>query len=165
MSRPPAAARRLTLHAGLAALLAPGAGLRAQGAVELAWDMLNENQRTILAPFQRQWGDWPPEERAVWVRLADNLPQLDAGQRERAYERIRQWARLSPDERQVARRNFSLARSLDREERIREWQRYNSLTAEQRSILRAHPQLADPRGSPLPSATAQPLTTIRRNGR
>ncbi|MEZ5660493.1 MAG: DUF3106 domain-containing protein [Burkholderiaceae bacterium] len=151
--------RRLALQAALIALLGPGA-LPAR-ADDGPWQALNESQRTVLAPFRAEWSRWPLQEREIWIRLADQVPRLDTEQRGHALARIREWAALSPDERSVARRNFQLARTLGRDDRIRQWERYNSMTPEQRSILRAFPLLGgDSQDSRLPGRASQPLGLV-----
>ncbi|MEZ5653482.1 MAG: DUF3106 domain-containing protein [Burkholderiaceae bacterium] len=148
--------RRLALRAGLTALLLTAA--LPAGAEDDPWSSLSDSQRTLLAPFRDQWNGWPAQERSIWIHLADQMPSLSDAQREHALERIREWAALSPAERDVARRNFRLAKSLNRDDRVRKWERYNSMTPEQRSVLRAFPLLGgESASSPLPGQPAHPL--------
>ncbi len=148
--------RRLALHVALAALLAPVGRVHAQAAQD-DWSGLTDAQRAVLAPFRTQWNEWSAEERSIWLRLADQFPEFDEARREQAFSRIREWARLTPAQREVARHNFRLARSLNRDARAREWERYNSMTPEQRSVLRAHPLFGN---AVMPSQSSQPLSVM-----
>lgn len=105
--------------------------------VQPLWSELTPAQQRELAPFAQQWNAWPLEEKRAWVRLADRLPKLPADQQARARARIAEWAALSPEQRRLARQNFRLARQLPAERRVQQWQRYDTMTPEQKEVLRA----------------------------
>ena len=103
-----------------------------------AWASLNADQRNLLAPFADEWDGWVDGERRVWLALAARFPAMPPAEQLRARERIRQWAQLGPEDRRTARANFHMARRIPEHERIERWQRYRSMTPEQRSVLREH---------------------------
>jgi len=102
------------------------------------WASLGADQRNLLAPFAEQWDAWADGERRVWLALAARFPAMPPAEQLRARERIRQWAQLEPEERRTARANFGMARRMPEHQRVEQWQRYRSMTPEQRSVLREH---------------------------
>ncbi|MGE0310476.1 MAG: DUF3106 domain-containing protein [Lautropia sp.] len=104
--------------------------------VEPLWSDLSPAQRAALAPFEPEWNAWPIPEKKSWVALADRLPRMSAAKRETAQRRIREWAKLTPEQRRLARANFRLAKERPADARVTEWQNYQSMTQEQRTVLR-----------------------------
>ncbi|MCO5121218.1 MAG: DUF3106 domain-containing protein [Burkholderiaceae bacterium] len=102
------------------------------------WSMLDADQKNLLAPFSDQWDRWADGERRAWLALASRFPTMRPAEQLRARERIRQWAELDPQEREIARANFGMARRMPEHQRVEQWQRYRSMTPEQRSVLREH---------------------------
>ncbi|MCO5106620.1 MAG: DUF3106 domain-containing protein [Burkholderiaceae bacterium] len=100
------------------------------------WSELTPAQQAVLEPFSTQWNGWSAQEKRVWVSLADRVPRMAPEARERAHERIREWAALTPDQRRLARQNYRLAKRLPPDERQAQWERYQEMTPEQRSVLR-----------------------------
>lgn len=90
----------------------------------------------MLAPFAGEWNSWPLAEKRIWLSLADQSPRMHEDQRERARHRVEEWARLSPAERRQARENYRLARQRPATERAQAWKDYESLSGEQKSVLR-----------------------------
>jgi hypothetical protein len=100
---------------------------------------------------------------------------MNPDERAKALERIREWASLSPEQRRLARNNYRLAQGLDRDERAATWEQYQSMTPEQRSVLRASgwtsntaarhagapTGLAKEAARPLSSMALQPTATRR----
>ncbi|MEZ5742057.1 MAG: DUF3106 domain-containing protein, partial [Burkholderiaceae bacterium] len=131
----------------------------------LLWKNLGPARQAVLRPFESQWNGWTASDRRLWMQVADRFPELDAGQKTRTIERIAQWWRLSPHDRLVARRNYQLARDLKPAERIEEWERYNSMTPEQRSVLRSSGSVSNTAAgnslrSGLAPDAAQPLAPL-----
>jgi hypothetical protein len=104
--------------------------------LEPLWVDLTDAQQTALAPFAPEWNTWPMAEKKSWVALADKLPAMSAERRAKAQRRILEWANLSPEQRRLARANYRLAKERSMEQRVEEWQSYQSMTQEQREILR-----------------------------
>lgn len=152
---------------GLALAATPGLGqARTDGAAAPGWQALSNGQQQLLAPFAGQWDEWSAEERQAWLDLAARFPAMPPANQLRAREGIRQWAALTPEERRTARSNFRRARRLPEDQRIERWQRYRTLTPEQRAILREHgrtgntaAQAADP-ATGLARDAARPLAEI-----
>lgn len=100
------------------------------------WSELSPARREALAPFAASWNTLPLEEKQAFVRIADRLGTLPADQQARARERIREMAALTPEQRRLARQNWRLARQLPAEQRVQQWQRYDTMTPEQKEVLR-----------------------------
>lgn len=104
--------------------------------LEPLWVDLTSAQQQALAPFAPEWNTWPTAEKKSWVALADKLPAMSPDRQEKALRRILEWANLSPEQRRVARANYRLAKERPARQRVEEWQSYQSMTQEQREILR-----------------------------
>ncbi|MBW6493413.1 MAG: DUF3106 domain-containing protein [Burkholderiaceae bacterium] len=100
------------------------------------WASLGQSARDLLEPFEAQWNSWSSEEKRVWVSLAAKFPKLAPEQQAKVKSRVVEWAALTPAQRKLARANFRLARQLPSSERVSQWQRYESMTPEQRKVLR-----------------------------
>lgn len=105
--------------------------------VQPLWSELTFEQQLVLAPFAEQWNIWPQAEKRAWVKLADRVPRMSAERQAKAHERIREWAALSPEERKLARSNYRLAKKLPQDARVAQWQHYETLTDEQKDVLRS----------------------------
>lgn len=104
--------------------------------LEPLWSDLSNEQQSALAAFEVEWNTWPTAEKKAWVTLADKLPSMSAQRREKAQRRILEWSNLSPEQRRLARANYRLAKERSAEERYEEWRSYQSMTHEQRDVLR-----------------------------
>jgi hypothetical protein len=104
--------------------------------LEPLWVDLTQAQQIALAPFAPEWNTWPTAEKKSWVALADKLPAMSPESRTKAQRRILEWANLSPEQRRLARANYRLAKERPARQRVEEWQSYQSMTQEQREILR-----------------------------
>jgi hypothetical protein len=101
------------------------------------WSDLSPAQQQILKPFEDQWNALPVTEKRAWVRLADRVPAMQGDERKRAQRRIRDWAALTPDQRRLARANYRMAQRLPDLDRAAEWENYQTMTPEQRAVLRS----------------------------
>lgn len=102
------------------------------------WSELSAAQHEVLAPLEEQWNALPRTSKLSWLKLADRVPRMKPAERAKAEARIREWAALTPEQRRQARNNYRLAQGLDKNERAASWEQYQSLTPEQRSVLRAN---------------------------
>lgn len=102
---------------------------------EHRWSDLSSAQRAALAPLQSEWSAIDPSRRQKWVEIADRFPSMTADERARVQTRMGQWARLSPKERGEARVNFQELRQLTPAEKQARWERYQTLTVEQKAEL------------------------------
>ena len=103
------------------------------------WSELSASQQQVLAPFSEQWNGLPITEKRAWADLARRFPKMQAAEQERVQRRISEWAALTPDQRRLARANYRLAKQQEvkRENLIAEWETYQTMTTDQRSVLDA----------------------------
>jgi len=99
------------------------------------WTDLDSSQQQVLAPFAAQWNALPLSEKRAWAELASRFPKMPAEEKSRVERRIVQWAALTPEQRRLARANYRLAQAAPKEDRLAEWENYQTLTPEQRSVL------------------------------
>ena len=104
--------------------------------LEPLWVDLSPAQQQALAAFAPEWNTWPTAEKKSWVALADKLPSMSPERQEKARRRILEWANLTPEQRRVARANYRLAKERPAQKRVEEWEGYQSMTQEQREVLR-----------------------------
>jgi Protein of unknown function (DUF3106) len=121
------------------------------------WTSLSAQQRSVLAPLQRDWDTIDAARKAKWLEVAARFPSMPAEERQRVQARMADWARLSPTERGRARLTFQESKQLSREEKQQRWEAYQALPDEQRRALaeRGKPG-ADPRK---PTTAAPALET------
>lgn len=103
--------------------------------VQPRWHDLNAAQRQVLAPFSKQWAELPLNEKRAWADLARRFPEMNPQDQARTQRRISEWASLTPEERKLARANYRLMQQVGRDQLLTEWERYQSMTPEQRAVL------------------------------
>jgi hypothetical protein len=103
--------------------------------VQPLWSDLGAAQQQVLAPFSEQWNGLPLTEKQAWADLARRFPKMKPDEQKRVEKRIAGWAALTPDQRRLARANYRLAQKVGRENLLAEWENYQSMTPEQRSVL------------------------------
>jgi hypothetical protein len=101
------------------------------------WSDLSTTQRQVLAPFEEKWNALPLTEKRAWADLAQRFPGMKPDEQKRVEKRIVEWAALTPEQRRIARANYVLAQQIARENLLAEWEHYQSMTPEQRSVLGA----------------------------
>jgi Protein of unknown function (DUF3106) len=82
-----------------------------------SWNSLSANQRTALAPLERDWASIDADRKSKWLAIAARFPSMSVGDQQRAQERMAEWSRLSPAQRGQARLQFQEARQLSAEDR------------------------------------------------
>jgi len=60
---------------------------------------------------------------------------MPAEEQQRVSRRIADWASLTPEQRRIARANYRLAQQVARDNVLADWENYQSMTPEQRSVL------------------------------
>jgi Spy/CpxP family protein refolding chaperone len=60
---------------------------------------------------------------------------MKPNERKRVEKRVAEWAALTPEQRRLARANYRLAQQVARENVLAEWENYQAMTPEQRSVL------------------------------
>ena len=103
--------------------------------VQPLWSDLSPAQQQVLAPFSAQWNGLPITEKRAWGELASRFPKMKPDEQKRVEKRIGEWAALTPDQRRLARANYRLAQKVGRDNLLAEWENYQSMTPEQRSVL------------------------------
>jgi len=99
------------------------------------WADLTSAQRQVLDPFASEWNGLPATEKRAWADIARRFPKMSADEQARVQRRITEWAELSPAQRQVARANYRLAQQAGRENVAAQWETYQGLTSDQKSVL------------------------------
>lgn len=99
------------------------------------WSELSAAQQRVLEPFAAQWNALPVSEKRAWADLAGRFPKMKPDERKRVEKRVEEWAALTPDQRRLARANYRLAQQVARENVLAEWENYQAMTPEQRSVL------------------------------
>ncbi len=116
----------------LAAALAFPVGARAAGP---QWSQLSAQQRTALAPLQREWPRFDADRKRKWLDIAARYPAMSAAQRQMLQRRISDWVRMTPQQRRIARANYLATGRASLGKRQRAWQRYQQLPPAQRHAL------------------------------
>jgi hypothetical protein len=116
----------------LAAALAFPVSARAAGP---QWNQLNAQQRTALAPLQREWPRFDADRKRKWLDIAARYPAMSSEQRAMFQKRMSDWVRMTPQQRRVARDNYLATGRASLSKRQRAWQRYQQLPAAQRHAL------------------------------
>lgn len=101
----------------------------------IAWNTLNADQKTALAPLESSWVQLSPGHQRKWIALSANHPQMSADEKDKLQARMVQWATLSPREREQARLNFAHTKKIPADGRAATWETYQSLSAEEKKAL------------------------------
>ena len=139
-----------------AASAATAATPRTAAPARPAWQALSAQQRTALAPLERDWGMIDAPRKAKWLEVASRFPAMPAADQQRLQERMAEWARMTPVERGRARLSFQESKLLSPEQKQARWEAYQALPDEERKALavRAKPVEERARGAAAPvSAT------------
>lgn len=100
------------------------------------WASLSRDQRTALAPLQRDWATLDATQKRKWLEVAARFPAMPVEERTRVQERMSDWARMTPQERGRARLRFQQARRVEPQERQARWEAYQALPpAERRQFI------------------------------
>ncbi|WP_126446797.1 DUF3106 domain-containing protein [Sulfuricystis multivorans] len=138
-------------------------GLLAGGGVHAAlprfeqpeWFQLTPEQRAILAPLAKEWGEMDAFRRKKWIGIAQRFPSMSPAEQESIQRNMREWARLAPEERRIAREKYKSLLRIDPEEREaikQKWQEYSALSEQEKEALRhkvpAAPKVKTPKKPP-----------------
>lgn len=170
MDRPKRLARAIS--AGLAGLVLLTAALPA-GAVlpqfeQPGWIALTPDQKTILAPLEKEWAEMDAFRRKKWLGIASRFPDMSPEEQASIQRNLHAWAHLVPEERKIAREKYKSLKRIAPDERqaVRQkWEEYAALTDEEKERLRKKnpPQkkLKTP-AKPPAAAQAKPVTIPKR---
>jgi hypothetical protein len=109
-----------------------------------AWSNLSLEQRTALAPLQRDWATIDAGQKRKWLEVAARFPGMPAGERARVQERMTDWVRMTPQERGRARLRFQQAQRVEPGERQARWEAYQALPPAERRQLATKSQAPAP---------------------
>lgn len=144
------------LSCGAAVAQAPKVPVPSMDAGGPAWGSLTAQQRSVLAPLQRDWARIDAPGKAKWLEMAVRFPSLPAAEQQRVQVRMAEWARLTPAERGRARMSFQETKQLSGEQKQLRWEAYQALPDEERKALAARAKPTDDRAR----ASARPATPL-----
>ncbi len=107
-------------------------------AVPLPWSQLDPAQRMLLEPLRSQWDQLPPRRQQRMAAHARRWTQLPPDRRAQIQQRLTHWAQITPEQRRAAWRGedrFHTMPEADRQRVIDAYQRFKSLSPEQRKAL------------------------------
>jgi len=132
------------------------------------WVALTPDQKSILAPLQKEWGEMDAFRRKKWLGIANRFPDMPPEEQASIQRNIRAWAQLAPEERKIAREKYkSLKRITPNERRIvrQKWEEYSALTDQEKERLRnkapQQKKVKTPTKPPAPPRT-KPVTVEKR---
>ena len=103
------------------------------------WVALTPEQRIILAPLEKDWGEMDAFRRKKWLGIAQRYPAMSPSEQISMQRNMQEWARLAPEERKIAREKYKSLKKFAPEERqvVRQkWEEYSTLTDEEKERLR-----------------------------
>lgn len=123
-------------------------GLLTGGSVQAAlprfeqpeWSQLTPEQRQILAPLEKEWGQMDAFRRKKWIGIAQRYPSMSPAEQASLQRNMREWARLAPEERRIAREKYKSLLRIDPEEREaikQKWEEYSALSEQEKERLRS----------------------------
>jgi hypothetical protein len=104
------------------------------------WTALTPEQKTILAPLQKEWSEMDAFRRKKWIGIAQRFPEMTPLEQASMQRNMREWARLAPEERKIAREKYKSLKRISPEERQvvkQKWEEYSTLTEEEKARLRS----------------------------
>ena len=103
------------------------------------WVALTPEQKAILAPLEKDWGEMDAFRRKKWLGIAQRYPAMSPVEQASMQRNMREWVRLAPEERKIAREKYKTLRKFAPEERQvvkQKWEEYSTLTDEEKERLR-----------------------------
>lgn len=122
-----------------------------------AWSALSAQQRSALAPLERDWASIDAPRKQKWLEIANRYPSMPPDERERMQQRMGEWARMTPTERGQARLSFQEAKQLSPQQRQARWEAYQALTEDER---RALANRAQPKAEKVKPGASAPLIAV-----
>lgn len=126
----------------LAVLAALCLGIGAVLADAFEWAALNPDQRSMLAPWAREWNSFPVERRKALATLAAQHPSGSAAQQQLRTD-IARYAAMLETERAKIIEKYQAFKSLSPDEQqryMREWLLYDRLPEEEKEAWRRKAQ-------------------------
>lgn len=130
------------------------------------WTALTPEQKTILAPLEKEWGGMDAFRRKKWLGIAQRYPEMSPAEQATMQNNMREWARMAPEERKIAREKYKSLRKVAPEQREvvkQKWEEYSTLTEEEKERYRkkapAQQKLKTPAKPPPVKPTDQRIAT------
>jgi hypothetical protein len=128
------------------------------------WIALTPEQRAILAPLEKEWGEMDAFRRKKWIGIAQRFPEMTTTEQASMQRNMREWARMAPEERRIAREKYQTLRRVSPEERqfVRhKWEEYSQLADDEKERLRSKaPKISKVTTPAKPSAAAAAVQRI-----
>ena len=129
-----------------------------------AWQSLSPQQRTILAPLERDWGSIDAPRKIKWLDVASRFPAMPPADQQRVQERMAEWARMTPVERGRARLSFQESKQFSPEQKQARWEAYQALPDEERKALALRGKPADERPHSTLAPASAPVLLASKTG-
>ncbi|MBU3600530.1 DUF3106 domain-containing protein [Polynucleobacter sp. 30F-ANTBAC] len=100
-----------------------------------AWNALNEEQRSVLAPLEEDWSSLNQNRQKKWVEVANLYPKMSEADRITLQSRMYEWSGLSSRQRQRARDNYLRTLKISPEKKAAAWENYQQLSDEDKKLL------------------------------
>lgn len=130
------------------------------------WTALTPEQKSILAPLEKEWGQMDAFRRKKWIGITQRYPDMTAFEQATLQRNMREWARLAPEERKLAREKYKSLKRISPEERQvvkQKWEEYSTLTDEEKERLRSkapkRPKVKTPAKPPVAAPTDKRVAT------
>jgi hypothetical protein len=134
--------------------------------VQPGWTALTPEQKTILAPLEKEWGQMDAFRRKQWLGIAQRYPEMTHLEQASMQRNMREWVRLAPEERKLAREKYKSLKRISPEERQlvkQRWEEYSTLTEEEKERLRSKapkkPKVRTPAKPPAATAPDRRVAT------
>lgn len=104
------------------------------------WTALTPEQKTILAPLEKEWAQMDAFRRKKWIGIAQRFPDMTSLEQASMQRNMREWAKLAPEERRIAREKYKSLKRISPEQRQlvkQKWEEYSTLTEEEKERLRS----------------------------
>jgi hypothetical protein len=130
------------------------------------WTALTPEQKTILAPLEKEWAQMDAFRRKKWIGIAQRFPDMMPLEQASMQRNMREWAKLAPEERRIAREKYKSLKRISPEQRQlvkQKWEEYSTLTEEEKERLRSkapkQPKVKTPAKPPAATAPDRRVAT------
>lgn len=136
----PVSARQIKWLAGallaLVLLLGVATSVLAKDLTASSWDALPAAEKKHLKPLQDAWQNMNAQDRAKWLELSKNYPNLPPVQQKRMHKRMLEWVEMTPAQRSKAREAFLKSKgALATADRKAQWEAYQALSPAEKKRL------------------------------
>jgi hypothetical protein len=122
------------------------------------WTSLSGQQRSALAPLERDWNQIDATRKAKWMEIAARFPTMPLPEQKRVQERMAEWARMTPVERGRARLSFQESKQFTPEQKQARWEAYKALPDDERRALASRNRPSEGTARVAAEAASTPLS-------